>query len=220
MDGNAGVQSHWNTLIENLETSSLSFYEKVEAAVAERRLPEVSTERVTHKEGGIASANRTYLRVKRGKLSFDICGAQYGTGHFFSWWLIEQPPKHAVLIGCVLLLVLSVVLVRIVFSSGIITGLLLFAGGTATITFLARHLVGESTGFEIFDDTVLAMPLIGPVYGHLFRPVTYYSIDTRMMFQQSIHRAITSVINGLTEEHGLRCLSPDELRPVERNLLR
>ena len=35
--------------------------------------------RVEHKEGGLASGNREYLRMHRGKHAFDICAAPFGT---------------------------------------------------------------------------------------------------------------------------------------------
>ena len=39
----------------------------------------------------LASANRQYLRMHRGKHAFDICAAPFGNGFFVSWWLTEPP---------------------------------------------------------------------------------------------------------------------------------
>ena len=41
--------------------------------------------------GGILSAKREYLRVRRKELAYDICGAPFGNGFFFSSWLGEVP---------------------------------------------------------------------------------------------------------------------------------
>ena len=46
---------------------------------------------IKHKEGGIFSSKRVYLRVTRKNHAFDICGAPFGNGTFFSWWLGELP---------------------------------------------------------------------------------------------------------------------------------
>ena len=67
----SNVISHWHQLIENFQTSSLGFYQSVEAAIKTRQVPESNQTRVEHKEGGLASANREYLRLQRGKYAFD-----------------------------------------------------------------------------------------------------------------------------------------------------
>src|SRR5688572_12043324 len=85
------VMSHWSKLFENFQTSPLPFYDSVEAAIARREIPDVAMERVEYKEGGLISARREYLRVKRGKHAFDVCAAPFGTGFFFSTWLVEVP---------------------------------------------------------------------------------------------------------------------------------
>src|SRR5262245_9628594 len=41
-------------------------------------------------EGMIGSAQRLYLRAKRGEYFFDICGAPFADGSFVSWWLVEE----------------------------------------------------------------------------------------------------------------------------------
>jgi hypothetical protein len=85
------VISHWDQLFENFQASSVEFYNAVEKAVAARSVPEAHWTRVEHKEGGLASASRLYLRMHRGKHAFDICAAPFGNGFFVSWWLTEPP---------------------------------------------------------------------------------------------------------------------------------
>jgi hypothetical protein len=69
------VFSHWHKLFENFETSSQGFYRSLEAAIENRGISKVDVYRVDFYEGGPASANREYLRVRRKGLTFDICGA-------------------------------------------------------------------------------------------------------------------------------------------------
>lgn len=83
--------SHWSTLVENFNTSTKDFYTSVEQNVKTRQLPDVNLSRVDWKEGGMFSASREYLRIKRKKLIFDVCGAPYGNGFFVSWWLAAKP---------------------------------------------------------------------------------------------------------------------------------
>ena len=83
------ILGHWNHLIEDFDTSSQQFYTLVEEAIKRRNLPKVKLSRIYWKEGGVMSAKREYLRVKRREHVFDICGAPYGNAFFFSTWLGE-----------------------------------------------------------------------------------------------------------------------------------
>ena len=65
------VISQWCQLIENFQASSLEFYKSFEKAVEARAVPEIHSARVEHKEGGLASAKREYVRMHRGKHAFD-----------------------------------------------------------------------------------------------------------------------------------------------------
>ncbi len=84
------ILAHWSTLIEGLQASPMDFYAQVEAALERRQLPDTKRSRVDWREGGILSAKREYLRVQRHEHIVDICGAPFGTGFFFSWWLGEN----------------------------------------------------------------------------------------------------------------------------------
>jgi hypothetical protein len=86
------VISNWYHLLENFQASPLEFYKSVEGALQKRQAPDVKVSRVDWREGGLLSAKREYLRIKRKTYIFDICGAPFGTGFFVSWWLGEKPP--------------------------------------------------------------------------------------------------------------------------------
>jgi hypothetical protein len=83
------VISNWSHLIEFFNYSSKDFYTQVEEAVKKREIPDIKFQRVDFKEGGMLSAKREYLRVRRHALVFDICAAPFGKGFFVSWWLGE-----------------------------------------------------------------------------------------------------------------------------------
>ena len=72
------VLFHWHHPLENFQTSTMEFYAAVEQALAPKLIPDYSTSRVDWREGGVLSARREYLRVKRGKLV--ICAAPFGRG--------------------------------------------------------------------------------------------------------------------------------------------
>jgi len=81
---------HWSQLIENLQATPQDFYRCVEESVERRHLPDSKRNRVQWREGGLISAKREYLRVKRKGELFDICGAPFGNGFFVSWWHAEN----------------------------------------------------------------------------------------------------------------------------------
>ncbi len=85
------ILSHWNTMVEGLEASPKQFFQSVESAISNKSVPNTRHARVDWKEGGLISAKREYLRIKRKNLAFDICGAPFGNGFFVSWWLGEVP---------------------------------------------------------------------------------------------------------------------------------
>jgi len=85
------IASHWSTMIEGLQVSPKEFFNAVEEAVREKKLPNAKHSRIDWKEGGVLSAKREYLRIRRLDHAFDVCGAPFGNGFFVSWWLGEVP---------------------------------------------------------------------------------------------------------------------------------
>lgn len=218
MAGSAEVLSHWHLLIDDFNTSALEFYTSVEAAVAARKVPDITISRVDWKEGGVFSSKREYLRIARGRLTFDICAAPYGASYFFSSWFAEQSLLHALFYAGLIILGLPIIFLLFLSQFGFGNGFLLFFLVLAGALALLRNSV--QTGAALIEEMILAMPVIGPLYYRLFKPVTYYSSDTRIMFQESIHRAVVETIGEIRNARGLRALSQDEARPTMRDLLR
>ena len=84
------ILSHWYHSIEGLQESPQKFYNNLVEAISKRKLPDIDISRIDYREGGVFSAKRTYLRVRRKEHIFDICAAPFGSGFFFSWWLGEK----------------------------------------------------------------------------------------------------------------------------------
>lgn len=80
---------HWSYMVAGLQVSPLEFYAAVEEQLDRWQIPHAKRERVDWREGGLLSAKREYLRVRRGEYVFDICAAPFGAGFFVSWWLGE-----------------------------------------------------------------------------------------------------------------------------------
>jgi hypothetical protein len=218
MARSAEVLSHWDLLIDDYNTSALDFYAAVEKAVGLRKVPDTKLSRVDWKEGGVLSAKREYLRVAKGRLTFDICAAPYGTSYFFSWWFALQAPENVLLLTIVALLGVPLLFFALLQVAGFMLGAMLFFLLLVASPFILGSLLGA--GLSELEETIVAMPFFGPYYRRVMKPVTYYAEDTRLMFQESVHRAVMEIISEARSARGLRALSDDESRPKMRDLFR
>jgi hypothetical protein len=80
----------WASYSEGLMLDVGSFYSQVESTIKSRQIPDIVFKRVNLREGGMLSGSREYLRVIRADLRYDICGAPFGTGSFFSARLFSE----------------------------------------------------------------------------------------------------------------------------------
>jgi hypothetical protein len=86
----SNVLSHWSHFFQSFAMSSNVFYEELEKTLQSHEMPNAQISKTTHKEGGILSAAREYLRIKHGDIVFDVCAAPFGKDFFISWWLYES----------------------------------------------------------------------------------------------------------------------------------
>ena len=215
------IHSHWYNLVAGFQYSAQDYYAQLEQALQPHQIPDVSVSRIEYREGGVFSAKRVYLRIQRDRLVFDICGAPFGTGFFFSWWLGEL--RGANIFTVIAVLTAFLILCAIVLSlfGAILTSLFGYFMGSF-LTFCTLPLFAWLLGLYIrenpmgIEDTILELPVIGPLYQKLFRPVTYYKIDTALMFQSAVHSVVLEVIDGITQAQGLRALSEAERKPIMR----
>lgn len=212
----SNVISHWYQLVEAFQTSPLTFYKELEAAIDRRAVPEMKGTRIEFKEGGLLSAHREYLRIVRGRYSFDICAAPFGNGFFFSWWLTEPQSRFGFLylLG---FLAATEVFAGIAFAIGVsifgfFTGL--FFSVLAVFAGLWAFGYGVREGIIDIEDIVLATPIVGRLYEILFSPPTYYKADTALMFQETVHNAVLEIVDAMTSAKGVRALSESERKPI------
>jgi len=61
------------------------------------------------------------------------------------------------------------------------------------------------------------IPLIGRLFTGLFKPLTYYRVDSALMFQSVTHAAITEALDSLLSQKGLKALSEGDRKPIMRD---
>ena len=206
------VLSHWYHLVENLQHSPQEFYGSLEEAIGRRQIPDISLSRIDYLEGGMLSAKREYLRAERKRLVFDICAAPFGTGFFVSWWLGETRSSWAALIAvamvAVILFAFGIFIDTVGFFLGALIAIIVVASLFAAFTSLIRE------GMIPLEISLSEIPLFGRIYERLFEPVTYYKIDTTLMFQESVRLSVLEVLDQVTQAKGLRSLSESERKPI------
>lgn len=155
------ILSHWNQLVPGLQQSAQEFYGAIESFLSLHNLKDVKIERVTFAEGGMLSAKREYLQIRRSSHVFHVCAAPYGNGFFVSSWLGQV-----------------------------------------------------ESGFFAWLAT---LPFVGWIFERFIKPLTYYKIDTAMMFQSVAHGSLLAALDAVTEARGLRALTESERKPVMRD---
>lgn len=220
------ILSHWPRLIEKLQYSPQEFYGKIEQALAERQVPELQYERVEWPEGGFLSDRREYLRIRRERLVFDVCGAPFGTGFFVSIWCGEKPLKMGI---WAVLAALSggLGLIHLLSSPHSPAHRLLLETLGLTYEYVGYLLLGAvlllgclivvKVGPNL-DAFLMDLPMFGYFYQKYFRRITLYRIDRTCMYQAAVHAAVVQVIDEICAVHCIQPMSDLERRPVLREL--
>lgn len=211
MAQSAEVISHWHQSVEGLSTSTMEFYEAVEKALREKEIADLRMERIAVSEHGILSAKREYLGVSYGRLRFDICGAPFGKDFFFSWWLVKRSPGFAGLLGCASIIGVPLVALVFIGALGFIKGVLMTILAIVIVFAVLRS--SSEEGWAAIEDAILAMPVLGVLYAKFIKPVTYYSEDTRLMFEETVHRVVLQVVSGILTINKLPAIQADQLKP-------
>ncbi len=188
--------SHWQVMVPDFETSTDAFYQLLRASIEKRRLPDVEVSEKEFSEGGILSARRRYLRLRRDRLVFDVCSAPFGTSWFFScrageipmrlrWW--ESASIVAAGLG---------VLAAHVAVLGPAWGCGIFVLNLASFLFLLNNLV--ATELYGLDAALTRVPVLGAFYETYFRGDSYHRDDTRRMCYASVDRLVRDAVEATT----------------------
>lgn len=210
MPASSDVISRWHHSVGGLSTSTLDFFTSIEEVLKKKETP-VQTERIQLGEGGILSAKRTYLRISHERFVFDIGAAPFGKDFFFSWWLGRRMPDLGAMIGCLVLVALPILLYICFKIAGTFGGFLLFLLVLGGLVMYMQQ--GGRIGDVDVEDLMTSIPVVGPLYLRFFRPVTYYSEDTRKMFEETVHRVVLDVVSGVLAVNSMKPLTPEEARP-------
>lgn len=196
------LQEHWYVPLLDFKISTQDFYTAVEKELAERRVPDLEISRVAFAEGGVLSAKREYLRLRRERLIFDICSAPFGTSWFFSMRGSVIPRALTIWHLLVVLAGLTSLFLFYWFTFGLITGTAAVVASVLAVSVFL-HFAGRWQGL---DDALTQLPMTGAIYEVFFRRETYYREDTRLMYLDIVPRIVKHQIEEFTGGAGVKLI--------------
>jgi hypothetical protein len=208
----ADVLSHWYTPVPNFNISTQDFYTAVEKELKTQQVPGLEISQVEFSEGGLLSDKRTYLRMTRERLVFDVCAAPFGANYFFSCRFAELPAVVK-LWQLAVLVVGFLALVALFWKLlGFWLGSIALAAFLLLIVYLLRNAV--AMGLKDLDASFIKSPLFGPVYEAWFRKESYYRQDTRLMYLTVVEGIIKKLVEQETAAKGVKLLTQYEYGPI------
>lgn len=207
------VLDGWFAPCHDFESSPQKFYESIEAELVAKRIPDLAVSRQLFAEGGLLSAQREYLRMRRERLVFDVCSAPFGTYWFFNYRLWAEPSEVRLWQVVCVLLVLGGIGYAYWAILGLYWGVSLFVLNIVSACVLMRNAV--ALGLQRLDDILLRLPVLGPVYEDWMRPDTYYRQDTRNMYLHAIRDIVESKVREFVGAPGVQLRSLRDVMPEE-----
>jgi len=196
------VYSHWYALFPDCRMAVSEFYDSVLADLERREIPGLDARRINFFEGGILTQRRSYLRMRRERIVFDVCSAPFGTAWFFSCRVAEIP---FVLRMWELLVMAGILfgmfmLYPIVF--GPFWGAVVF--GVSVVGALVLLNTFATTATTNLDAVLIRIPVLGTLY-ELFvrRNQTYYREDTRAMYGHVVNAVVVAKVEEMAAAHGI-----------------
>ena len=163
-----------------------------------QRLPDVEASEKEFREGGMLSARRRYLRLRRDRLVFDVCSAPFGTSWFFSCRCGEIPLRLRWWESALILAAAAGILAAHVSVLGQVWGCALFALNLASLLFLLNCLA--ATELYGLDAALMRVPVLGAFYETHFRENSYHRDDTRTMCEESVNRIVRDAVEAVAGE--------------------
>lgn len=196
------VWEHKYRVVDNFESSTGDFYDAIQHELAERRLEGLEISRIEYAEGGLLSAKREYLRMRRERLVFDVCSAPFGTTWFFSWRFSLIPCQLMLWEILLVLLVLAGAVFFYQMLFGLLLGSILFGASLLSLLIFMRNTV--TLGLQDIDAALLQIPIVGAFYETFLRKDSYFREDTRLAYVEIVRSVIMANVAAATGEEGVR----------------
>jgi len=198
------ILDSWIVFADNYSLSPQEFYAAIEKEMNARKIPSMEISREEFTEGGLLSDKRIYLRLFRERLALYTCAAPFGTGYFFSFRAIYVPA-----------LVRLWHILTLFFFFGVIGGLLVMLLGFSlaipafiTLLFALPAVFRNATAAAVgdLDTLLLKIPVVSTIYENWFREDTFYRVDTRSLYLQTLPEIVRRLAEDITAANGVKLL--------------
>ena len=214
----AEVLNHWISFADQFQLAPSEFYDSLQKEIQARNVPGLETTQIEFAEGGALSPKRTYMRMLRERLVFDICAAPFGTGYFFSCRTAEIPVVVHLWQIVMVIVILFATMGLYWRVAGFFLGIALFVLSFFLLIYLFRNAV--AMGLQDLDTTLLRSPVFGSIYEAWFRRETYYRQDTRLMYLDTVDRVVKKLAEEVTAARGVKLVRQYEWAPILGELYR
>ena len=181
-----------------------------------RRVPGLEAGRFHTPEGGVLSARRIYLELRREQLVFEICAAPFGTGFFVSSRLFDRRREARIWHFLLVLAVLGWIGLTLWPRVGFLWSCVLTGGLVAGAWSVMRQAANDTAWW--LDGALRDWPVLGPIYERFFHPNTRYREDQNQLYRVAVERAVRETIQSIRTQQGIKPPETNSPRPVLANL--
>jgi hypothetical protein len=148
----------------------------------------------------------------RERLAFDVCAAPFGTRYFFSCRTVYSPVTVKLWHVLVVILLFFAIYYGMVPQLGIEFSVIAVVGLVIAVAATFRNVV--AMGFSNLDAFLLKVPAVGPIYERVFRKETYYRLDTRLTYMDTIPNIIKELAEHFTGDKGIKLVRQYQVAPL------
>lgn len=203
---------HWIGFAESFQMPSSDFYDAVERELEAQKVPGLEKSRIEFAEGGLLSDRRVYLRMLRERLVFDVCAAPFGRNYVFSCRLVQLPLGIKPMELLIFLICVGLFFGLLAKAFGTVLGFISLLAMLGTGIYVARNSL--ALGLEDLDATLMKVPVIGPLYEVFLRKETYYRVDTRLMYLDTVSNVVKQLAEDVTSAKGVKLVRQYEQAPI------
>src|ERR1035441_6853334 len=203
---------YWIDFARTFNFPPQDFYTAIEKELADRKFPSLEMSRQDFSEGGLLSDKRIYLRMFRERLAVYTCAAPFGTGYFFSFRAIYVPALVRLWHILALFLLFGVFGGLLVNLLGLTFAVVAFVTFIFAVAAVFRNATAAAVGD--LDTMLLKIPVVSTFYENWFREDTFYRVDTRSLYLQTLPEIVRKLADDITAAKGAKLLPQNGRLPV------
>jgi hypothetical protein len=206
------ILDSWIVFADSFSFPPQEFYAAIEKEMTARKIPSMEISQQDFSQGGLLSDKRIYLRLFRERLALYTCAAPFGTGYFFSFRAIYVPALVRLWHILALFLLFGVFGGLLVKSLGLTFAIVAFVTFLFAVAAVFRN--ATAAGVGDLDTMLLKIPIVSTFYENWFREDTFYRVDTRSLYLQTLPEIVRKLADDITAAKGAKLLPQNGRLPV------